>query len=624
MPAPSSGGPLGPSTGGPRGPLDPGMTKAPSTPSEGSVRADPADWRTWWRFNSDAYIDLKTLLNQLDRVTPGEDLGLDSKKLSQKTVETVVVPALWSALQTAGDTTMVRNAMLSLARIEACWKLPEGVGFSQLAPQMLANSHVETAEAAIVALGVAGKAGSADALIEILGDTEKGRKAIQQPGVDYRRRSFAAYALALISQRNEDAELRKRIAFALMKNLDSRATAPYDVQLASLISLGMVTLPAHGEELEAKNQEGHLCRGEQLNFLLEYLDDSRRHPSLRAQAVIPLARLAHGADDADFDAIRGALLEPFAGRSKSPVEVRQSCVIGLGLLGDADADAIDAEVRATLYRAAADDDKLTRSLALVSLAKVAGRPGKGGTDAEAFAEAQGFLLGKLVRGDASQRAWAGLSLGVLGVTRYDNGQTAAPELAQALRGTLDDAKQKDDVGAHCLGLGLLRDGDAADLLVERLVESKDDGTRACAALASGLVGAKAAFEPLQKMLESSTQASSLYVSAALGLRIAGSAEISSKMVARAQRRPVDESTDDVARLLGYLGDARTVDELAALVAESANKPEIRAAACEALGEICDLRARHWTSSLATDLHYGLLSSTLLSFGGDGTGILEMR
>src|SRR5688500_16335755 len=76
--------PKNPLSGGPNTPLSP-MSDKPTTPDAGSVRSDPADWRTWWQFNSEAYIDLKTLLNQLDRVTPGEDLGKDSRKLTQKT-----------------------------------------------------------------------------------------------------------------------------------------------------------------------------------------------------------------------------------------------------------------------------------------------------------------------------------------------------------------------------------------------------------------------------------------------------------------------------------------------------------------------------------------------------------
>jgi HEAT repeat protein len=605
-------------------------SSGPSTPAEGSTRADPADWRTWWRFNSEALLDLKTLVGQHDRRTGGGEFGLGagesqgSPGLTQATIETEVLPALWSALQAGGDTQLVRNAMFALARVEATWRVPDGQGFTFAATKMLASPHAPTAEAAIVALGVTGKSQGLGLLFEILSDSEKGRQAIGKPAVDYRRRAFAAYALALVGRSESSPAVRKSIVRALMQNLDARATAPYDVQLASLISLGLVPLDSHAEEVASEADPQHLCRGEQLNFLLDYLDDERRHPQLRAQAVIPLARLAQGAPDADYDAIRGALIVPLGARSKAPLEVKQSCVIGLGLLGDGDEDELDRELRSTLYRAAAHEDRLTRALALISLAKVVGRPGKGAQDGKSLVEAEEYLLGKLVRGDTSQRAWAALSLGVLGCTLNDHGRTTPREIAAALRGALATARSKDELGAQCLGLGLLRDSESGATLAARLESSKDDGTRACAALAAGLVDAEAAMDPLRQMIAASTSANEVFVSAALALRIAGHSEVSLALAERATRKPSTDATDDLARLLGHLGDARTVDELAALARDASAKPQVRAAACEALGEICDTRSRHWTSALSTDLHYGLMSSTLLSFGSDGTGVLEMR
>lgn len=600
--------------------MPPGVGGGPTTQAP-DARVDPADWRTWWRFNGEAYVDLKSLLGLLDRATsadPSERFGL-----TQEAVEQHALPALWSVLQKGGDTAMVRAAMLALARVESSWTVPDGQSWSFIAPQMVANEHQETAEAAVIALGVAGREKGVPQLIGILRDTPEARAELKVKSIDFRRRALAAYALALIGRNDANAAQRAEIVRALMGNLHAKATAPYDVQLASLIALGLVPLASHGENAEDMDVEGHVCRGEQLAFLLSYLKDERRQASLRAQAVIPLARLSQDATDADADAIRAALLEPLGARSRAPDEVKQSCVIALGLLGDGDEDALDCEIRGALHRAAAQDDRLARSVALISLAKVVGRPGRGFNEGKSLAEAQELLLARLIRGDATQRAWAALAVGVLGSTLADHNRTLPEDFSATLRMALGNLKSKEEAGAHCLGLGLLRDRDARDVLRERLDKGRDEGTRGCAALALGLAGASNAIEPLRELL-TATPPSSAYPSAALALRLAGQRNVPADFIARAEKRPLTTEHIRIAAILGNLGDGRALPALAALAKDESAKPELRTAAAEAIGELCDTRGRHWTSALSTDLHYRLLSSTLLSYSGNGSGVLEMR
>jgi hypothetical protein len=216
------------------------------------------------------------------------------------------------------------------------------------------------------------------------------------------------------------------------------------------------------------------------------------------------------------------------------------------------------------------------------------------------------------------------SRGVLGCTQNDFGKPTSPELAVALRGCARTRGQKEELGAQCIGLGLLRDRTCVLRSSNASTSPRTTARAPCAALATGLVGAKDGLERLKTMVAATNTANAVYVSAALALRIAGSSDVALALAQRAKTKPIDDSTDDVTRPAGLLGDARTVGDLAALVKDASNKAEVRAAACEALGEMCDKRPRHWTASLSTDLHYGLLSSTLSSFAGGGTGILEMR
>jgi len=621
--------PSGPVSAGPRAPATPGFTPPPPTTSPATptaeTRSDPAEWSTWWRFNGDAYLDLKTILAGLDRATPSDGADTSARVgLSQSVINDRVAPALWSVIQKSGDMGMMRSAVLALGRVQSSWTLPQGLELTWAAPQLLGADYAATAEAAIIALGVAHDASSVPTLVDILRDTPEGRATCKKERVDYRRRAFAAYSLALIGRDAANTAQKADIVRALMENLRCGTTAPYDVQLACILALGLVPLDSCAPATQPVNDPNHVCRGEELNFLLAYLDDEGRLSQLRAQTVIPLARLAAGATNADFEAIRAALLEPLGTHSRAPVEVQQSCVIALGLLGDNDEDPLDRDIRAALYRSASSGDRLSRMLALISIAKTAARAGGGEVSGKALASAQEFLLGKLVRGDTSQRAWSAIALGVLGVERARAGATTPPDVALALRNALAAVRSKDEAGAYCLSLGLLRDHEAAAPLSDRIPKGREPGTRACAALSLGLVGARDAIEPLKALFETDKGDARLLASTALALRLLGRGEVVGVLAQSLREHSNTPEGAPIARLLGTLGDARALTALCDVAKNADASLVVRGAASEAIGELCDLRPRPWTSALSTDLHYALLSSTLLSFSAAGDGILEMR
>lgn len=616
-------------TGGVRAATPTANPTGPATSAadpKATTRLDPAEWSTWWRFNGDAYLDLKTLLAGIDRTTPSEGDSSNARRgLSQLVVDTRALPALWSVIQKSGDTEMMRSAVIALGRVESSWTVADGLSVNFLAPQLLGDEHKQSAEATVIALGIAGKCAAVPTLIEILRDTPAGREAIKAGSVDYRRRSFAAYALALIGREpSTPAKIKCEIVRALMENMRSRATAPYDVQLACIISIGLVPLECCAADSKPSDDPSHVCRGEQLNFLLDLLDDEQRFAQLRAQAVIPLARLACDATHADFEAIRGALIAPLGVHSRAPAEVQQSCVIGLGLLGDDDADALDGEIRSTLFRVAAQGDRLSRALALISIAKNAARPGKGENDGKALAASQEFLLARLAHGDTLQRPWAAIALGVLGVERARTGNATPAEVTAAIRSALENVRSKDEAGAYCLGLGLLRDRAASTPLAERVAKGKEPGTRACAALALGLVGGREALDPLQTIFDTDRSDAKLLLSTSLALRLLGRGDIALTLAQSLRERANTPDGAPLARLLGLLGDARALTALCDVAQDPNSAVPVRGAACEAIGDLCDTRPRTWKSAISTDIHYALLSSTLLSYAASGEGILEMH
>jgi hypothetical protein len=211
-------------------------------------------------------------------------------------LESRLLPALAAAVEVAGDPELKRAEVLALARAESSFG--EGSGrmtTSIAAPFFLAQPKSRgVGEASIVALGLRARPESVDLLSDLVLDSALGRAAVCAPKVDHRLRAFAGYALGLVAEANGDLALRTRIARVLIDALAADPNAPYDVQLALLVSLGLTPLANCAETPPDAARVGHLCRGTELSFLLDFAEDTSRHPRLRAQAVVPLARLEIG------------------------------------------------------------------------------------------------------------------------------------------------------------------------------------------------------------------------------------------------------------------------------------------------------------------------------------------
>lgn len=626
-----SGSEPGPATSPPAGPMTPGLGPIGDAPRIG--RTDPAAWQSWWRFNRDAYLDLKRILAGMEARTVADGGASDAPKGERSTpvgepmIRRDVAPALQKVLETGGNYELLRSTVIALARIESTWGEGESMTSRVAARHFLSQPASETAEAAVVALGIRGDRDSVGLLTDLLLDTPKGRELRKTEKVDYRLRSIAAYSLGLIGAQHEDSELRIKIAMAFIDNLEANANAPFDTQLASLIAMGMVPMPACEEPSGAQSSkpvEEHFCRGRQIAMLLDYMADQRRHTRLRAQAAIPLARLTMLSNDEHQKIVTESLLSALDPKEKAAPEIKQACVLALGVLGDGDDDALDQEIVDELAKEVSRGDRLSRPFALVALAKAAGDRGDGANSGKSLAKVQALLLRQMTIGKNGVDAWASIALGVLGRTLAENKQVVSEEVAQGLRQNLASAKTSDEVAAASLALGLLRDGAAAETMVAKLQKLTDPTQRACVALALGLTANPSAREPMLAKLGAAKSDSDEFRHLAIGARLLGERSTVSK-VADAARAAADPLTKaGLLSTLGVMGDAGGVAPLVAVIADKSQTDEVRAAAVAALGELCDGHARPWSASISQDLHYDLLSSTLVSYSGDGSGLLEMR
>jgi HEAT repeat protein len=604
----------------------------PTTDAPRTGRTDPSAWQTWWRFHRDHFVELKQILAGLETRTVGDGAApiraLRATSVSEVQVARDVIPALQRTLERGGKFEVIRGALIALARIEHAIPEHDGATVPFYAKFFLGAKDQESAEASIVALGVRGDPANAPFLIDLLLDTEAGRAA--RGGVDkvdYRIRSLAAYSLGLIGHKNADPALRREIARALILNIESSTTAPFDTQLAALTALGMVPMEPCDEPPGSKSDRPaseHFCRGRQVALLQDYIADPQRHGRLRAQAAVPLARLTSDSAPEHRAVVIETFLQALDSRSKAGAEIQQGCILALGELADADDDELDREVVDTLAREATRGERLTRALSLVSLARIAGRPGSGESSGKTLAKVQSLLLKQLSLERSGLSGWSAMALGVLGRTLAEHKQVVPADVAAGLRTHLAVSRDADEVASSSLALAMLRDAPSGDILLTKLARADGAAQRACLTLALGLVGAKNAREPLRERIATAQKDTDEFRNAAVALRLLGERSAVASLIEATATIEDPKARAGAWSAVGVAGDSSAATAMVAALDDPSQPDEVRGAVAAALGELCDTRARAWTDSISSFLHHDLVSSTLLSYAGDGTGLLEMR
>jgi HEAT repeat protein len=203
------------------------------------------------------------------------------------------------------------------------------------------------------------------------------------------------------------------------------------------------------------------------------------------------------------------------------------------------------------------------------------------------------------------------------------------ELAAVLRGAVASAKTPEDAAAACLALAVLRDPRGTEPVLELFGKSKDPGVRSYAALALGWMGSKESVDPLAELFVAGPRQGGMFSNAATALRLLGNATVVPGLIEHGEAELARKGQDEsglvaCAGMLGKLGDPRSVPFLTKLARDTSARPAARASAAIALADLCDAEPKHWSCAVSTDLHFGLMASTLLSFSGNGTGLLEMR
>ena len=635
-PKPERFGDLGPRTA-PTKSSPAGLT--PAGPPESGTE-DVQSWVRWWRYNGPAQIASRRDYGPA-RVHRGGDqffLGRGQSSVTPPverptaaSVRAEVAPALLGALAEGAPAEVASASLMALAKIGS----PRAG--RMLLPVLLRHLDRElaVAESAALAVGILGEAAGADALLGLALDRPTGRALCGRSTVPLRMRTFALYGLGLIAEACPDPALQVRIADALLTLLESGGEARPDLSAAAVTALGLTRLPWQSPGGPARTD-----RGEVVSRLHRLLAGDRRgkgalrHDAARAQVPVALARLLKDARRATGPLASAHLAETVnlmlaRGHRRSPERseaVRQAMVIALGQLstsGGAGDPAADRNLRVQrLLTSIAEGSahELSESFALVALARQAGTPGSGPAPHARLRDAEASLLRQLARGTSRKRAWAALSLGVLGAGARGGGADLLPSTVEALERTLDGAGNPDLTGAAAVALGLLGDVGAERLLLEKFEAVSEGRARGHVAIGLGLLGAAAATGPLLTALQEDRHQPQLAEQLGVAIGLVADRRQMERLAKLLEAEIGRSSGLPLALPVGRAGHPTGVPGLVALLGAPSGVQAARAQAAAALGIACDKDEVPWSARLGVDVHYGVEIETLVN--SERTGILD--
>jgi HEAT repeat protein len=601
--------PVGGGRGATGGPGGPGVAAGPVT---GGPAQDPSSWQTWWWLNRAPYLELKAALARQIVVTHSDSAGSGSsaaqddasRKSEVRRLRTRMVSVLSEALAQSHAPDVTTAILLALGKAGSCLPEADVPRVQDAIRPLLQDTNQEIAETAAIALGAIAQPAPALLLVEILEDSDIGRKLVGRPEVPYRTRAFAAYGLGLIGRRVPSQDVRRYVVRHLSRALEMDHTASDDLGVACLEALGIVRvdMPAASASKSA-TASTDATLDVQTASLLQTFGRQKRSDVLRAYVPVSLARAVSTkppelVDDAV--ATLCAVLEPHA---KEPTLVQQSAAMALASLTPA-SEAQQKRIFATLHENVSQGERLVSNLSLLSLARITATSVPNSAGVDPASQARALFEREMLRGFTGARPWAALALGISEYMRLRAGFDPSNDARAAIRTALSDRRGPNEIGAYCVAAGLMRDPGSRDLMLHVLLDTADDDLRANAAIGLGLLHDDAAIEPLHKVLTESRFRPVLLRDSAIALGLLGDVHAA------------------IATALGFIGDARSIEPLLGLVESKTSGERTKAFAAAALGNICDESPLPWNTPYSLDVNYVLPPATLYEPIG-AAGLLDM-
>jgi HEAT repeat protein len=629
----------GPAGGAPESESGRGLPPLPGTapqvepsvprPMASLFGADQTDWSRWWDFNREPYLllsrggyrNLPVTGDGSSRRRTGPRAAREARP-GEELVRGTIVPTLLQLLESEPSRMEVDAILQALARIgkEPGDHLGESLLMKRIS-SYLSHSNMGVAENACVALGVLGHPGAVRMLASLVADSEPGRELCGRSEVPSRMRAFATYGLGLTAQRSKNVDVRRYAINQLLPLLTEKQSIQ-DLRVASLVAIGLAASAGDpssiDDSLPFQGSAPVLVKA-----LLEFLEDEDNDFLARAHVPTTLARLTDQVSEEARQRIIEVLIHRLGRKARDRNEVRQSCAMALGLIGDADEDRHDRRIRRALIDASGEGDQLARAFSLIALGQIAGRRGSGFGDRVAgTVEIRRFFFSQLSRAKVTTKSWLAISIGVMGNALAAEGRPLSVGDLAAIRLHARAARSPDVITSLFLAGGLCQDPEVVPLILERLSDYSDDVVRSRAALALGLAESREAVEATRVLLEDARNRPYLLHEVSIALGLMGDEQLVPQLIGLLEEAGSLSTRISIAVTLGNVGDTRAVEPLLAMLGAPRATSTQRAWAIHALGRLADKEDMPWTAKISTDINYNASPPSLSN--PDRAGIINFN
>lgn len=505
-------------------------------------------WWTWWEYNK-----LEWLLPPRSRAPERSDPYAGSPEDVTRTLPAEVryrqelAPLLASALSD-------RNAQVRAAATVAYARVAGSDAYESLLP-MLEDANVDVRHQTLLALGAVDDERAVHELLKIARSGRRDGEVISQHA-----RPIAMVALGLARQRGFGKGTERMLPAPEGTGQDR------DVADARAMQAFLDPATARADDLR------------ELSGLFDGEKAARRvkHANERA-----LEALRFDADDTTLE----VLLHASGSRD---VEVRRSTAATLGTLSN------ESVLGPLMSAFELEKEPLTRGLLLIAIGR------RGSVDARRFLEHE------LDRGHRAQRPWCALALGVL--ARESGEADDLTRVREVLRREVLRQKNQDWRGAYVIAMGLARDLESQDFLLEELAGANLE-SRTMAALALGMLGTTEASEALREAL---AEERSPFARAALaqGLALVRAPDDIPSLVRSLHELRVPEEATQHAAAMSFHGSPELTPHLARIVEDTSSPAVTRAAAIQSIGILLDDVPSFRMAALARDTNYSVFPAWL--------------
>ncbi len=596
-------------------PLPAGLATGPfEIPADTTSGTDRGPWAAWWDLNRAGLLDLRTRVRTQGVTTGSADyfLGLgevpsppvDLDRAHGPWVTEQVLPVLLGSLDSEGGPQVSIEALLALGRISPALAREDRAQVRAALEEHLASPNRAIAEAAVTALGMLPGTDAVATLAALVRGEEAGQALVSSGRVPERMRAMAAIGLGLAARDAGREDVRRFAVHVLCEALERAGRGPSDLAGSAILALGLVPLERIGVRdpggVPEPPSTSRVALGRHLAGILAQERLSRQ--DVRSQVPVALAGLGRDAPLDRAEELATWLSEPLLERVGRPrrdgPDGARAIALSLGWLTDSDGDSGDRRAREVLIGLLDDADQSVRQFALLSLGRVAARPGKGANPGLARDELARALERQLERGRSTARPFAATGLALLVRELRERGEAVPDGWIEALRGGLRQARSPQELMATSIAAGLTGDARLFPELVAAFRRAPEGEVRAQVAVGLGLLGLRDALPVLHEWESSVRQRPAEQRALAEALVLAGDLTYADKLVRRLEG--TNNSAEQIALLaaLAEVGDERAGAPLLALARPEGASGQVRAAALRALGRIGDPRPLPWGQPLA--------------------------